>query len=66
MITKPKIKLVYYKREEGEDEEKISLSECLELAEKYGIERDYALKLLKDPQIGEVEIEGLRLWSEEA
>lgn len=61
-----KMKLVFYKQTKGFEEEKTTLTDLLNIAEGYKMDRKKAEKLLKDPQIGEISFEKIRLWTEEA
>ena len=64
-VRRELMKLVYYKSD-GVMEQKTTLDNCLNIAERRGINRDEAREKLLNPNIGEVVIGHIRLWSEEA
>jgi CO dehydrogenase/acetyl-CoA synthase gamma subunit (corrinoid Fe-S protein) len=59
------MKLVYYKSD-GVLEQKTTLDDCLNIAERRGVSRNEARGKLLDPNIGEIVIGHVRLWSEES
>ena len=60
------MRLVYYKQKHGHEEEKTTLSDLVNIAENYGMDRVIARDRLNDCNDGECIFENIRLWSEEA